>query len=156
MKVFHKKYFGIMEVRINQEPLRTTHQASLRIFKNRYGQMFIGKKVNTATKTALELIKQDLIDSCPAEPFSEATRLKIVFNFSFLKSHTKKQRELGVLPKTTKPDCDNLAKGLIDLMTQTGYFTDDAIINDLHIIKQYGDTGFIEIEINNTKKGGLF
>lgn len=39
---------------------------------------------------------------------------------------------------TAKPDSDNLAKGVLDMLTQMGYWRDDAQVVVLHVAKAYG------------------
>lgn len=48
------------------------------------------------------------------------------------------RRQNGVSAKMTKPDCDNLAKLMLDAATRAGYWEDDMQIADLHILKFEG------------------
>ena len=41
--------------------------------------------------------------------------------------------------KTTKPDADNLSKLILDAMTKSGYWEDDAEVSSLEIVKYTGD-----------------
>jgi Holliday junction resolvase RusA-like endonuclease len=36
-----------------------------------------------------------------------------------------------------KPDCDNIAKALLDALTTLGFWTDDALVAECEIIKKY-------------------
>lgn len=49
--------------------------------------------------------------------------------------------------KTTRPDCDNLAKGMLDPMTKIGFWRDDAQVVDLRIVKRWGDVAGIYVEV---------
>lgn len=49
--------------------------------------------------------------------------------------------------KTTKPDCDNLAKAFLDAMQKVGFFKNDSQIVDLRIRKVYGKHTGIGFEI---------
>ncbi len=42
-----------------------------------------------------------------------------------------------------KPDIDNLAKGVLDSMTDGGFFTDDTRVVDLRARKRWGDPGVL-------------
>lgn len=59
--------------------------------------------------------------------------------FPVPKSYSKKKREqLLFTPHTKKPDCDNIAKAVLDSLN--GYaFTDDSAVSVLHITKTYTD-----------------
>lgn len=63
------------------------------------------------------------------------------------KASTPKRDQGKVLPKTTKPDCDNLSKGITDIMASLGFFNDDAQIAELWVNKQHGPTGSVSINL---------
>ena len=56
----------------------------------------------------------------PAEPLDGPIKLTVVFQFAAGERHTPG------LPKTTKPDTDNMLKALKDAMTRAGIWQDDA------------------------------
>lgn len=56
--------------------------------------------------------------------------------------------EKDPIPKTTKPDADNINKLLMDAMTKLKFWKDDAQIFDLHIQKYEGTQPGIYIEID--------
>lgn len=65
---------------------------------------------------------------------------KIVGYFPIPKSATKKRRaimEAGMVGCPTKPDSDNLAKGVLDALNGKAY-DDDSHITRLEVIKLYG------------------
>ena len=47
--------------------------------------------------------------------------------------------------KTTKPDCDNYVKEIKDVMTELGFWKDDAQVVDLHVVKYFAEKGSIVI-----------
>jgi Holliday junction resolvase RusA-like endonuclease len=60
------------------------------------------------------------------------------------------KRDLGrEIPKTTKPDCDNLSKTVTDIMATLGFFGDDAQIAELWVKKSWGPTGSVSIVLKN-------
>lgn len=51
------------------------------------------------------------------------------------------------LPKATRPDADNTGKLILDVLTDCGFWKDDAQVADLRIRKFYGVTPCLNIEI---------
>jgi Holliday junction resolvase RusA-like endonuclease len=89
----------------------------------------------------------------PKEPFSQPLAVAIRFYFSRPKSHFKTGKNSHILKDnapnwhTSKPDCDNLAKFVMDSLNKI-YWKDDSFIADLWITKQYNDKPRTEIEIS--------
>lgn len=77
----------------------------------------------------------------PENPFPGPVRLKIAFCF---KSDEKHQ---SGIPKPTKPDLDNLEKGLVDCMTKCNFWNDDSQICLEYISKSYEIHEGIYIEV---------
>ncbi|AWH32205.1 RusA family crossover junction endodeoxyribonuclease [Stenotrophomonas sp. SAU14A_NAIMI4_8] len=55
-------------------------------------------------------------------------------------------------PKTTKlphpkPDVDNFAKGVLDAMTQAELWSDDTLVRELAVIKQWGPDDQIDVSV---------
>lgn len=64
-------------------------------------------------------------------------------------STSKKKREqmlTGGIDYTKKPDCDNLAKSVLDALNGLAY-DDDKQVTSLHVMKEYGDRPRTEIVI---------
>lgn len=66
----------------------------------------------------------------PSEPLKGPCRLTLVFIFG-----TKDKKKIRDHWKTTKPDCDNLAKIFIDELNHYGAITDDNQISSLSVSK---------------------
>lgn len=62
--------------------------------------------------------------------------VSITFHFPYPDSTPKKMCVEGAY-MTKRPDCDNLAKGVLDSMTQGGIITDDNCIHSLCLSKRY-------------------
>lgn len=84
----------------------------------------------------------------PAAPISGPVRLRIAFYLARPKGHYiagKQERGLKAdAPRwhTGKPDADNLAKAVMDALTQCGWFWgDDAQVAILTASKSYADSG---------------
>lgn len=82
-----------------------------------------------------------LASAAPKEPFSGPIWLKIAFCF---KSDEKHQPGT---PKPTKPDLDNLEKGLVDCMTKCGFWKDDSQVCLEYISKSYEIHEGIHVEV---------
>jgi Holliday junction resolvase RusA-like endonuclease len=69
------------------------------------------------------------------------------------KSGTKKDRERklqGFILPTKKPDCDNIAKTILDALNGIAY-KDDSQIVSLHVYKVYGEAGKVEVILRRMK-----
>lgn len=102
-----------------------------------------GKFVQTYTpsKTLKEekRIKEELKKWYKGEPIECPLAITLSFNFGIPKSYTKKkvkELEEKLWVHSKKPDCDNLAKLVLDAMNGIIY-KDDCQIYSLHITKRY-------------------
>lgn len=80
----------------------------------------------------------------PKEPLEGPLLLYVNAVFPIPKSKPKKWRTealCGRIRPTTKPDADNVAKHLKDVLTQMGFWGDDRQVVDLVVRKWYGLTG---------------
>jgi Holliday junction resolvase RusA-like endonuclease len=83
----------------------------------------------------------------PKEPIKGAIRLHVEFAFPHLSRTPKRERDLAIY-KTTKPDTDNMIKGLKDAMTELGFWLDDAqvCIEDVRKYHYKKPAIYVEIE----------
>lgn len=78
-----------------------------------------------------------------------AVRMKCIWCFPKGKKH---DNQAG-MPKVTKPDLDNLNKGLQDVMASRGWFAQgDQQIADLHIQKMYSSKVGIYVELEQLEE----
>lgn len=143
--------FGAAEIlqhfKIRCIPPKGTHQHTARIFKNSAGKSFIGKsKTNKAAKDE-EKLQLLLMPHQPSFPHQGPLQLKVYWDYPYRKSEPKKNRNAPIYCQT-RPDGDNLIKGLKDLMTTLGFWEDDARISDERIIRRYTDSPGITIIIS--------
>lgn len=83
----------------------------------------------------------------------KALAVKITVYIEVPKSRSKKERALclkGLLKPTVKPDCDNIAKNILDAMSGIVY-PDDKQIVALLVQKKYAETSFVEIYVDEIK-----
>lgn len=106
-------------------PTRTAQQKGLRVVHGR-AQFYEKKEVSQAKA----LLKDQLLKFVPDHPIEGAVRLDVTFAFG-TKDKKKQRQEF----RTTRPDIDNLFKGLADCMTNLGFWNDDSQIVSLSLRK---------------------
>jgi len=101
------------------------------------------------------LIKLAAKPHTPAQPFTGAVSVKLMFSFARPKSHFRTGKFAGELKLgapyfvTSKPDNDNLEKATWDAITDlTGFWRDDCQIAHNETLKIYGAAGGLVVEIN--------
>ena len=122
-------------------PPKGTHQSALRVFGGRP----VRQRTSKAEKER-QTLQALLMPHRPKEPLQGPLRLRVSWIYPYRKAEPKKNRG-HLLPCDTRPDCDNLAKGLCDIMTGLGFWHDDAQVARLHFSKWWGPEPGISIEI---------
>jgi Holliday junction resolvase RusA-like endonuclease len=115
-----------------------------------------GKFVATYTpeKTASyeNLIKVKAMDAMRGcKPLEGALSAYIYLTVTPPASWSKKKQAQalnGEIQPTTKPDLDNVIKGIFDAMNEIVYLDDKQIIS-LLCVKRYGDTAFAQVQISD-------
>ena len=107
---------------------RTAQQKGLRVFKG-HAQFYEKKEVAEA--------KADLADALlshvPDEPYKGDICLRVLWCFCKTSLSRKEQRTF----KRSRPDLDNMVKGLLDVMVDVGFFEDDSYIVKLDLTKSW-------------------
>lgn len=98
-------------------------------------------------------IKQAFPNPLPCEPFDQPLRVLIDFFFPRPKNHFKRGELRPDAPKyhTNKPDSDNCAKLICDVLTECALWKDDCLVVGLHVTKRYGITTGAMIEIQEVE-----
>jgi Holliday junction resolvase RusA-like endonuclease len=109
-----------------------THQAALRVLKNKSGKMFIGKQSNSKASQWMKAFKLLIRQHKPNKPMDGPLRMSINFAYPLLKEHEGKHE---VIAKITRPDCDNLVKSVLDCLVDEGFLVDDSRIVHLNVYK---------------------
>jgi len=73
----------------------------------------------------------------PTEPLDEPVGIGMGFLLPRPKNRCRKKDPDGEIQCTSKPDCDNLAKAVLDAMTQVGWWRDDSLVVSLHVWKKW-------------------
>ena len=95
------------------------------------------KKKNVAQAEAI--LRDALLPYVPAEPITgKPIQLRVLWEFPYPKS-AKKHLYGHCRHKITRPDTDNLNKLLKDVMTDMGFWEDDALISMEYIWKVLSD-----------------
>ena len=84
-----------------------------------------------AAKEAKKLLIAELTKYKPEQPLQGPIRLCVDWFFP----KRKIDKFIGIKLKDTKPDTDNLQKGLKDCMTKVGFWKDDAQVALEHVVK---------------------
>jgi crossover junction endodeoxyribonuclease RusA len=89
------------------------------------------------------LIRHEAQKNAPESKFSGPVRVTIHFYLPRPKAHFLKSGLRGDAPVWVekKPDADNLAKAVMDALTDLGsYWADDSQVTQLHVTKRYAST----------------
>ena len=105
----------------------------------------------TTEKTASyeNLVKLSFDTSEDKEMLQGELSVKITAYFSIPQSTSKKKRHemlVGRMNPTKKPDCDNIAKTILDALNGRA-FDDDKQVVMLHVEKHYAEEPRVEVEI---------
>lgn len=79
----------------------------------------------------------------PSEPFKGAVSLRVSFYYPIDKAKKHRDGE----PKTSRPDTDNLVKLVKDVLTECGYWGDDAQVAKELVTKSYSRVSGIYVSI---------
>lgn len=91
----------------------------------------------------------------PAAQLEGPLHVTLLFRFARPKSHWSKKGLKPTAPEyhTSKPDADNLAKAVLDCITQLGFWRDDAQVAALDVRKKYANAEpFCEITITQIER----
>tara|TARA_R110000824_G_scaffold270047_1_gene458524 strand:+ start:2003 stop:2419 length:417 start_codon:yes stop_codon:yes gene_type:complete len=104
-------------------------------------------------KAMKQIWTSSLIPHKPDEPLKGALSLEVLFAYPYRKADAKKAQGRDIL-KDTQPDCDNMVKGLSDIMEKLGFFTNDGQISSLTVHKIWADTPRVEINLDELEPMG--
>lgn len=135
-------------IAIAGDPPTQTHQARLRAFKIGQHCRIVKAKPDAATVAFQAQLKEQVVSlrtKLDREVLCTGpVKLSITFEFAYLRSH----RSTGSrIPKVSRPDLDNMAKTILDALTEAGAFDDDSQVAHLEMLKVYGPTPCTTISI---------
>ncbi|MDD5485957.1 MAG: RusA family crossover junction endodeoxyribonuclease [Dehalococcoidales bacterium] len=141
----------MLEFFINCIPPKSTHQSGLRIIRRKNGTQFIGKFSTSKSRRAQEDLLTLMMPYKPPSPLAGPLSLHIEWYYPYRKSESKKNTRLSLLPCDKRPDCDNLIKGAMDVLTRLGFWYDDGQVAEIHFQKAWTNKPGIFIRIDNSK-----
>lgn len=127
---------------------RTTAQQKGEVILYKNGRPFI----HHYRKEKVENLRQQLLwmlkSYAPSVPSDGPVKLTILICFDI------KDKKLWGKYKTTRPDGDNWVKTLKDVMTDTGFWNDDAQVVDERVIRTYAEKGSVRIQVEDLRQPG--
>lgn len=131
----------MIEFFIPGNPPRTTFQAKKIAVRNNRPVMYDSPEA----KAAKEYFMYATSAYRPKEPLTGPVSLDVAWSFQ------SKSAKPGTW-KVTKPDCDNLAKTLTDVLTRNGFWADDAQVVKLRVTKVWSNQPGIHVKIEELDK----
>lgn len=133
-----------MKITINTTP--TGQMRARACIRGRHAGVYKAAKQEQREQTLAALLEPHK----PQEPLDGPLLLYVNAVFPVPASKSKKWKQgalAGCIRHVQKPDADNLAKHLKDVMTDLGFWSDDKQVADLVVRKWYGERGRWEIYI---------
>lgn len=125
------------------DPPRSLSKNSKQLFKSKNGT--VGMTDSKNTKESKSTILQLFERHAPESPILGPVSLTVSFYYPFPKSAPKKIVSAGDAPKTTKPDVDGIATGVMDVMTTLRFWGDDSQVCALFVSKHMSETPGIHV-----------
>ena len=111
------------------------------------GRAYTPRKTKVFEQSVAWTAKQALLSAGISAPISEPVRVYLVVSFTppakVRKTQAEQLSKLGYVPCRT-PDCDNLAKSVLDAMNDVVY-CDDRQVYELSVLKRYSDCEKIDV-----------
>ena len=133
-----------IHIRLNIVPPTATAQQKGVFVRNGRAHFFTKAKVRQAENFLAALLQPHQ----PAEPLTGAVEFRATWVFPYRKSEPKRVTAAGAyIPHTTRPDLDNLEKGLLDALTRLRFWEDDSQVAQKKTVKAWGPHPFLEINL---------
>lgn len=139
-----------MRMVLEMEPPRCTAQhKGERVVRGKWVQHYEKKPQKIARLNYLAAIRAAMEktakDYYTVDEMGEPIPLRVSIAFTF---KAGRRKDVGA-PKVTRPDLDNMAKGLLDCLTQSRLLMDDSQVCDLRLSKTFGENPMVVIEISD-------
>lgn len=96
---------------------------------------------------AKDMIDALLVPHRPPAPLSGPVVLSLAFTWPWRSSDSQRVRARGRLPRTTRPDCSNLAKTTEDRLVALRFLEDDGQVVALIVRKWFADVPGIRVQL---------
>jgi len=91
----------------------------------------------------------------PPRPLDGPLRVCVTFTFPWRKGEGRAARAKGWAPMPVRPDFDNLAKTVFDVMGGLSFWSDDGQVYDGRVVKGWGDRPGVRVEIEEVEGWGV-
>ena len=118
-----------------------------RIVTAKDGRQFVHHHPATKVVEAAATLAAMIAQHRPDKPFDGPLRLVITSTAYWRRGEAAWRKAHGTWPRDTGPDFDNLAKQMGDVLESSGFMVNDARIADGRVIKLWGDSPGIRIEL---------
>jgi len=132
-----------VRVRLDLLPPKTTAQQKRAVVTPAGVRFYHSPGQVAAERSYLAL----LAPYAPAVPLTGPLTLAVRFTWPHLVS-TPTRRRAATVPKTTRPDLDNLAKQITDCLVTLRYLEDDGQVAELTLGKYHGPPERVGIELS--------
>lgn len=133
-------------IHIPCDPPTQTHQARLRAFRIGKHCRIVKAKPDAKTVAFQDSLRKHILSMVASKGsaplIAGPVKLTIAFEFPHLKSHKDKAQRIF---KATRPDLDNMAKTILDALTDAGAFQDDSQVAHLEMLKTHGPQPSVHI-----------
>jgi Holliday junction resolvase RusA-like endonuclease len=124
-------------------PPSTSHHAKRIVRRGRFTSL-ADKPELVAAKGTLDAL---LLPYQPSSPMGGPLSVTLTYTWPWRASESRRTRALGRVPRTTKPDCDNLAKTTIDRLARLRFIDNDAMVARLTVAKYWGEQAGIAVKV---------
>ncbi len=108
-----------------------------RVVTPRTGKPFVRHYPDPKTKRNAQALEALCLPYVPAQPLEGPLCVKLHAYYPWRKSESKRNRARGEIPKDTKPDADNIAKQVLDVLEAMGFFANDSQVTHLEVHKAW-------------------
>ena len=110
------------------------------IVRTKDGRTFIGHNKATKVTTNEAVLAALFAPYVPEVPLVGAIRMTLVILSPWRSATSKRDRAQGRIPKDTRPDCDNSAKQVCDVLERSGFLKDDGQLSSVIVRKRWGES----------------
>lgn len=131
-------------------PPKGTYQSGKTLLKRADGKMFIGR--SKSGRVLRDTLYSLFVEHVPPAPLDGPLSLSIKYAYPFRKTEKKAFIKRGWRWNDKRPDADNLAKQVQDVMGRLNFFRDDGEIARLTVEKIWSDSPGIGVRIEQLEQ----
>lgn len=133
-------------------PWRVAPKQSVRsrVARTKDGKAYVQTYQTNDIKENAETLAALVAPHCPPVPLEGPLSVWYTVRYAYRKSEPQKNRSAAMY-KHTRPDADQLAKQLSDVLEAVGFFGDDAQIAELSIVKLWDAVPSVQVLLEQTR-----